>query len=313
MLRYSFLIPLILLINDVSLPTLGSLKMSESKPPQEFPKDLSSKEVVRMDNVENAYPRWLGNKILFQSNRDGRWQIYVMNADGSDQRNISNDKFNNNFVSCSAKGDLIAFVSDRDGNEEIYTMKPDGSALKRLTNEPGRDIHPYITPDGKRILFNSTRGNTPNFEIYSINIDGTNLKRLTKSVDEKTCARLSPDGSRIVYLEGSAALRNDEIVVTDSHGQYARNVTNSAAAEGWPVWSPDGQRIYYCSDDSGTFCIYEMNPDGSDKKRITTVRSPFMDARPEISADGKTLVFNRQVTNSNGTNTIAIYTRAVKS
>jgi len=306
------LLPFILLINSVSLPSVTLHSNSESKLLQEFPKDPLSKEVVRMANVENAYPRWLGNKILFQSNRDGRWQIYIMNADGSDQKNISNDRFNNNFVSCSAKGDLIAFVSDRDGDEEIYTMKPDGSAVKRLTNEAGRDIHPYITPDGKKILFNSARGNSANFEIYSINIDGTNLTRLTKSVDEKTCARLSPDGSRIVYLEGSVAARNDEIVVMDSHGQYARNVTNSAAAEGWPLWSPDGQRIYYCSDDSGTFCIYEMKYDGSEKKRITTVQFPFMDARPEISNDGKMLVFNRQVTNSNGSNTIAIYTRAVK-
>ena len=312
MLRLSCLFPFILAINNV-LPPVISLKLNEPIVLQEFPKDASSNEILRMSNVENAYPRWLGSKILFQSNRDGRWQIYMMNADGSDQKNISNDKFNNNFVSCSAKGDLIAFVSDRDGNEEIYTMKPDGSSLKRLTNEPGRDIHPYITPDGKRILFNSARDNSPNFEIYSINTDGTNLIRLTKSVDEKTCARLSPDGSRIVYLEGSAALRNDEIVVTDSRGQYARNVTNSAAAEGWPVWSPDGQRIYYCSDDSGTFCIYEMKYDGSQKKRITTIQFPFMDARPEISADGKMLVFNRQVTHSNGRNTIAIYTKAIKS
>lgn len=312
MFGYYCLFPLILLFTNATIPPVISFKVIHSGMLQGFPKDPSSKEVLRMANVENAYPRWFGDKILFQSNRDGRWQIYIMNADGSDQKNISNDKFNNNFVSCSDKGDLIAFVSDRDGNEEIYTMKPDGSSLKRLTNDPGRDIHPYITPDGKRILFNSARGNSQNFEIYSINVDGTNLKRLTKSIDEKTCARLSPDGSRIVYLEGSAALRNDEIVVTDPNGQYARNITNSAAAEGWPVWSPDSRRIYYCSDESGTFCIYEMKPDGSDKKRITTIQYPFMDARPEISADGKTLVFNRQVANSNGTNTIAIYTRSVK-
>jgi Tol biopolymer transport system component len=281
---------------------------------QEFPKDPTSKEILRMANVENAYPRWMGEKILFQSNRDGHWQVYVMNLDGSGQKNISNDKFNNNFVSCSAKGDLVAFVSDRDGNEEIYTMKPDGSGIKRLTNDPGRDIHPYITPDGKKILFNSTRNATRgNLEIYSMNVDGTNLKRLTQSVDEKTCARLSPDGSKIVYLLGSESLRNDEIVVTDPNGQHLINVTNSVAAEGWPVWSPDGQRIYYCSDDSGTFCIYEMKPDGSAKKKITEVQFPFMDARPEISRDGKRLLFNRQVANSNGKNTIAIYMKDIKS
>lgn len=311
MLKYFCLLPLILLMNNVYwFPAL--LKRADRSLQQEFPGDSSSKEVLRMNNVENAYPRWLGSKILFQSNRDGHWQIYTMNADGTGQKNISNDKFNNNFISCSARGDLIAFVSDRDGNEEIYIMKPDGKDVKRLTNDPARDIHPYITPDGKRILFNSTRDNSLNFEIYSINIDGTDLKRLTKSTDEKTCARLSPDGSRIVYLEGSVALRNDEIVVTDSIGQSKRNITNSTAAEGWPVWSPDGQHIYYCSDDSGTFCIYEMKADGSAKKRITMTQFPFMDARPEISADGKTLVFNRQVANSNGTNTIAIYTKALK-
>ncbi len=76
MLRYTCLIPLVLLINDVSLPTLISLKMSESKMPQEFPKDPSSKEVLRMANVENAYPRWLGNKILFQSNRWSLADLY---------------------------------------------------------------------------------------------------------------------------------------------------------------------------------------------------------------------------------------------
>jgi TolB protein len=114
MFRYLGLLPLILLINSVSIPSATLFSKSESKLLQEFPKDPLSKEVVRMTNVENAYPRWLGNKILFQSNRDGRWQIYIMNADGSDPKNISNDKFNNNFVSCSAKGDLIAFVSDRD-------------------------------------------------------------------------------------------------------------------------------------------------------------------------------------------------------
>src|SRR5688572_7305492 len=66
---------------------------------QEFPKDSTSKEILRMANVENAYPRWLGDKILFQSNREGHWQVYVMKADGSSQRNISNDKANNNYVS----------------------------------------------------------------------------------------------------------------------------------------------------------------------------------------------------------------------
>lgn len=275
-----------------------------------FPNDPTVKEILRMPFIENAYPRWgNNNKIIFQTNRDGHWQIYAMNEDGTDQQNLSNDKFNNNFVSTSADGRLIGFVSDRDGNEEIYVMNVDGTNVRRLTNSPGRDIHPYFTPDGKRVFFNSTRDDRSNFDVYSMDLNGGNIERLTNTVDDETCARLSPDGKSMILLAGMQSIMNDEVQILNPNGTNTRNITKSDAAEGWPTWSADGKKVYYASNPDGTFCIYEMNPDGSAKRQLTSVKAPFMDARPEISPDGKKMLFNRQVTERNGKNTIAIYIR----
>lgn len=273
-----------------------------------FPKDPSVKEILRTYQVENAYPRWgANNKIIFQSNRDGRWQIYSMNEDGSQQMNLSRSSSNDNFVSTSADGKLIGFVSDRDGNEEIYVMNADGSNPRRLTDHSARDIHPYFSPDGTRVLFNSNRANSNNFDVYSVDVTGGNLKRLTNTPDEETCARLSPDQKKIVMLTGVLSIMNDEVQIMNPDGSNIINVTKSVEAEGWPVWSHDGKKIYYASQPARTFRIYEINADGTGRKEITSVSPPFMDARPEISADGKRMLFNRQVTERSGKNTIAIY------
>jgi pimeloyl-ACP methyl ester carboxylesterase len=253
-------------------------------------------EVLKMDGVENAYPRLSsdGSRIVFQSNRSGKWQIYVMNRDGSGQQALTRDSFNNNFVDWSADDGKIAFVSDRDGNEEIYLMNADGSGLRRLTNHPARDIHPYFSPDGRKILFNSTRGEIASFDIFEMDLNGKVLRQITDTRDEETCARYSPDMRSIVYLRGDVALRNDEVFVMNADGSGVRNLTQSTAAEGWPTWSPDGRRIVYASTEPGTFCLYEMNADGTGKRRLTEAQRPLRDARPALSAGSDALVFNRQ-------------------
>jgi Tol biopolymer transport system component/pimeloyl-ACP methyl ester carboxylesterase len=264
------------------------------------------REILRMDGIENAYPRVSadGREIVFQSNRAGKWQLFRMNLDGTQQRALTDTASNNNFVDWSADGSKIAFVSDRDGNEEIYVMQHDGSAARRLTNDPGRDIHPYFSPDGKKILFNSTRGNQENFDIYEMNVDGTGLRRLCTTPDEETCARYAPDMQSILYLRGDVELANDEVFVMRPDGSGVRNLTQTPrAAEGWPTWSADGKKVIYASTEgTGRFCLFEMNADGTGKRRLTEVTRPHYDARPSVAAGLPGIVFNRH----DGA-TIAIY------
>jgi TolB protein len=248
--------------------------------------------ILWADGVENAYPRWSkdGKRILFQSNRGGKWQLYVMDADGANERRITDGDHNENFPDWSPDNEWIAFVSDRDGNEEVYVMRADGTEQRNLSRHPGRDIHPYWAPNGKKLLFNSTR-DAKHFQIYSVHTDGTNLERLSTSDDDHTCARLSPDGRRMVYL-ANLTMGQDDVIVADSLAQKPANVTNDAAADGWPVWTPDGSRIVYASG-QGSFSLFSMNPNGSDRRRLTSPRPPFTDARPSVSPDGRRIVFNR--------------------
>ena len=98
-----------------------------------------------------------GNKLVFISNRDGNYEIYTMNADGSEQIRLTNNSVIDFMPSFSPDGTKIIFVSDRDGNEEIYRMNIDGTQQQRLTNSDGKDATPVFSPDGQRIVFASIR------------------------------------------------------------------------------------------------------------------------------------------------------------
>ena len=94
-----------------------------------------------------------GEKIAFASNRDGNFDIYVMNADGTNPIRLTNNGGFDEDPSFSPDGSKIAFVSDRDsGNAEIYVMNADGSNITRLTNS-GVDFEPSFSPDGSKIAF----------------------------------------------------------------------------------------------------------------------------------------------------------------
>ena len=89
-----------------------------------------------------------GSKIAFNSNRDGNYEIYVMNADGSGQTRLTNNPATDYYPSFSPDGSKIAFNSYRDGNNEIYVMNANGSGQTRLTNNTANDIDPSFSHNG---------------------------------------------------------------------------------------------------------------------------------------------------------------------
>ena len=101
----------------------------------------SPKQSVSLEN--KLYKQ---TKIAFSSWRDGNGEIYVMNTDGSEQKNLTNNPAIDIFSSWSPDGKRIAFSSDRDGNDEIYVMNADESEQRRLTNNPASDTSPSWSP-----------------------------------------------------------------------------------------------------------------------------------------------------------------------
>lgn len=107
-----------------------------------------------------------GTKIAFTSNRDGNLEIYVMDADGTDQTRLTNSAAaSDDDPNWSPDGSKIAFTSLRNGNYDIYVMNADGSEQKRFTRKAADDYDPAFSPNGKKIAFTSSRGGGDN-EIY---------------------------------------------------------------------------------------------------------------------------------------------------
>lgn len=84
--------------------------------------------------------------IAFTSDRDGNNEIYIMNADGSEQKRITDEITEFWGVSWSPDGQKIAFGTNKDYNNEIYIMNADGSEQKNLTNNPAVDLSPAWSP-----------------------------------------------------------------------------------------------------------------------------------------------------------------------
>ena len=129
-------------------------------------------------------------QIAFVSKRDGNPEIYVMDADGENQQNLTNNRHEDWGPSWSPDGKRIVFFSDRDEHPhpkhgrstfEIYVMDADGENQQNLTNHRDDDWSPVWSPDGERIAFMSERDGHRNSEIYVMDNDGDNPQNLTNN------------------------------------------------------------------------------------------------------------------------------------
>ena len=167
----------------------------------------------------------------------------------------------------SPAGNQIVYESNVDGNLELYLLDLDGVDLARFTPE---DIeHKRITfnetddgsstffPDGKRIVFVSSRNEVN--QLYTVDIDGQNETHFNPSGHDCYNPTVSPDGQTIAYVSE----RDDdwEIYLIDADGKNERRVTNGIGRSIQPAFSPDGRHLVFVSDRSDTFHIYLMSFD----------------------------------------------------
>ena len=228
--------------------------------------------------------------IAFASERDGNWEIYAMNADGSGVVRLTNNSTTDRQPSWSPDGRRIAFSSYRDGNWEIYAMNADGSNQTRLTRNSVNDWYPSWSPDGRRIAFSSQRDG--NWEIYAMNADGSGVSRLTNRPNNNDYyPRWSPDGGRIAFFSYHGS-DNREIYAMNADGSGLSRLTNNSTHDLTPSWSPDGRRIAFISNRSGGWEIYAMNADGSGVVRLTNNSSS--DWNTSWSPDGRRIAFESQ-------------------
>lgn len=236
---------------------------------------------------ESRIPEPLG-KIAFSSDRDGNFEIYVMNPDGGGQTRLTQTSTDNLRPTWSPDGTKIAFETNRDGNSEIYVMNADGTGQTNLTNNPGDDLEPAWSPDGTKIAFVSNRNG--NDEIFVMNADGSNPTNLTNNPADDFNPAWSPSGSKLAFASNRD--NHFDIYTMDSNGGNVARLTADADVTNpdedlHPSWSP--AKITFQSNRDGTDQIYVMNPDGSNQMRLTN--NAALDIQPSRSSDGAKIAF----------------------
>ncbi len=289
------------------------------------------KQITFGGSNAEAYFSFDGKQLIYQATKDQYKcdQIFMMNVDGSNSKLISNGEGRTTCAYFFPDGKHIIYASTYDDDSDcppradrskgytwevydaydIYIANADGSKAKKLAASNGYDAEATISPDGKHIVFTSSRDG--DLELYVMDADGANVRRLTYDKGYDGGAFFSPDGKQIVYRahhavdsldikEGEELLKEQlvkpskmELFIINADGTGKKQITHNGAANFGPYFTPDGKKIIFASninDPKGyNFDLFLIDCNGKHLEQITF--APGFDGFPMFSPDGKKLVF----------------------
>ncbi|MCB0570662.1 MAG: PD40 domain-containing protein [Phaeodactylibacter sp.] len=204
---------------------------------------------------------------------------------------------------------------------DIFVARLDGSIIGQLTDSPGYDAEATISPDGKKIVFTSTRSG--DLELWTMDIDGSNKKQVTNELGYDGGAFFSPDSKKLVFrasrpkteeeqqtykgllAQGLVQPTQMEVFVCNVDGSDMQQITSLGKANWAPYFHPSGERILFASNhhsESGRqFNIFSIKLDGTGLQQITY--DATFDAFPMFSPDGKKIAFSSNRFNGGTRNT----------
>ena len=212
-------------------------------------------------------------RMAFVAFKNGQWDLYSINPDGSLPHRLTNTTFEETDPSYSPDGSKLAFASRRNNNWDIYVLDLRTGQETRLTTNPHYDGAPTWRPDGEAIAFESYRNGS--LDIWQVGLaDDSAPESLTPNTPEsgEFSPAYSPNGAAIAFAGWRAGSTDLYLLDTDS-GEVTQ-LTDSRTAETRPAWHPNGQTLAYVHDDKGDREIYSLdveNPplDGGAVKHIT--------------------------------------------
>ena len=282
---------------------------------------------------ENAEAYWSpdGKRLIFQTTRSPYQcdQIFLMNADGSDQHLVSTGKGRTTcayfladnhhivYASTHLAGDACPAEPDRSkgyvwgifAGYDIFLATDKGEVEKRLTDTPGYDAEATVNWKTGRMVYTSLASH--DLDLWTMRTDGSDKKQITRNEGYDGGAVFSRDGKKLVWranypktptqmdryksllADNLTAPMKMEIMVGDSDGRNAHPITNFGCASFAPTFTRDGKKILFASNkhecDSRNFELYLINVDGTGLEQVTNFGG--FTSFPEFSPDGKTLVF----------------------
>lgn len=227
-------------------------------------------------------------KVAFISLRGGNKELFVMDHNGANIRQLTQERSIVLSPAWSPDGQEIAITTYRDRNPDLFAISLNGNGRRPLSQQPGLNSAPAWAPDGTRLAAVLTKDG--NAEIYSMNRNGTDLRRLTNHAAIDTSPTWSPTGRQLAFVSDRPG--SPQIFIMEAEGSNVRRLTYHGIRSERPAWSPPprGDRIAFVGVDGSQSDVYVINVDGSGLQRLTGGNG--RNEGPSWSPDGHFLVFS---------------------
>jgi TolB protein len=233
----------------------------------------------------------VGTRIVFVSDRTGSKEIWVMNWDGTDQRQLTNYHSISTFPSASPDGHIVAFTTWAAGYPAIQMFSLDsGRKLPFYNQRASMNAFVTFTPDSKRVVFSSTLAGG-NAQLYSANLDGSNLQRITASGAIEVEPKINPKtGADMVDVSGRSGL--PQLYHMNLQGTDVQRLSAGTGEATNPSWSPDGEHVAFAwtkGFEPGNYNIFVMDVTSQQTTQLTA--NEGRNENPSFAPDATHIVY----------------------
>ena len=238
-----------------------------------------SSEAVRVSN--GKYDGMIGlawtpdAKIVYVAQSGESIDVWSMNADGANQKQLTVDGEFKMSPTVSPDGRYVVFAATRSGVSNLWRMELDGSNLKQLMPGNVSSFFPIISPDGAWVVFNSAGAG--NVGLWKVGIDGGEPEQLTNTLS--LFPAISPDGNWIAFfsLDASAGGKPRIAIMPFAGGAVTKwfDISPAFSPDAYPTlrWTPDGNALTYVDQFNGADNIWRQPVNGGPRKPITDFKS----------------------------------------
>jgi eukaryotic-like serine/threonine-protein kinase len=210
-------------------------------------------------------------KVVYYSNVSGQADLWIMDADGSNQKQLTFNAGSNFSPVVSSDGRYIVFISTRTGSPSIWRIDITGDNAKQITTDS--PSYPHLALDGNWVIYG--RATSGRFTLWKAPVEGGDSAQLTDNLSGTTscCPALSRDGQWIAYFAlGSTAKR---IAVIPASGGPPTKTLDYPPTITWGLlrWTPDGKALGYIDTRAGVSNLWALPVDGSPPKQITDFKT----------------------------------------
>lgn len=233
----------------------------------------------------NTNPAWSpdGSKLLFQSDRNLSWDIYMYLVEKDSLVHVTTSKFNETDPVWFPGRNSIVFTSDESGEEQLYVLDLTSGEQKLLFNRNIQCREASFSNYDTMVTFSGYDENSKTWQVYTYDFKYNNLNKLTKLEGNCSEPALSPNGKQIAFTYSNQLnAAQSSIYVVNWYGDFDFQSTETALFN--PSWTPDSFRIIYVNADNG-YTVSSMQHSGGSIFDI--YQDVVVQKNPVISPDGK--------------------------